>query len=100
MMKMKKINYTKIVNELNATLKSKYDSLELINKFEDLSEENFRTYFTIDFDQYNNEIIYFSKVIVYSVSMYDGNEVDEAYVVNETKIWFNKYIDVLNMLKY
>ena len=99
-MAMKKINYTKIVNELNATLRSKYDSLELINKFEDLSSEDFRTYLTIDFDEYNNEIIHFSKVIVYGVSMYDGIEKDEAYVINEIKTWFNKYIDVLNMLKF
>lgn len=97
---MKKVNYEKVVSDLNQLLNEKYQSLALRSAFEDLDEESFRTFFTIDKDQYGREIIYFDKVIVFSQVYYSESEFSEEFVLEETKKWFNKYLDAMIKLKF
>ncbi|MEY2692704.1 MAG: hypothetical protein RIT03_1094 [Bacteroidota bacterium] len=97
---MKKVNYEKVVSELNETLKAKYGSLDVRNTFEDLDIEDFRTYLTLEKDSYGREIIYFDKAIVFSATLYNETSYTEDYVINEIKTWFNNYLDAMIKLKF
>ena len=97
---MKKVNYEKVVSELNETLKMKYDSLDLRNVFEDLNEEDVRTYLTLEKDRYGREIIYFDKAIVFSALFYNESDYTAEFVTTETKKWLNNYLDAMSKLKF
>ena len=97
---MKNVNYEKVVSELNQQLNEKYQTKELRNLFEDLDEVSFRTFFSIDKDQYGREIIFFDKVIVFSQVYYGEEEFSEEFVIEETKKWFNNYLDAMIKLKF
>lgn len=97
---MSSIDYEKVVNDLNQQLNEKYQSKELRNVFEDLSEVSFRTFFSNDKDQYGRDIIYFDKVIVFSRVYYSESEFSEEFVIQETKKWFNNYLDAMVKLKF
>lgn len=97
---MTKIDYEKIVAELNKDLKAKYHSLEMRNLFSEFGYEEFRNYFTLGNDAYNLPIIYFLNMVIYSEGQNQGQDHSESDVISQSKIWFNNYIDSLAKLKF
>lgn len=96
---MKNVNYEKVVSELNQLLNEKYQVRELRNLNPMFESEELRTYFTLGFDNYKRELIYFSDMIVYSSMVNTMHNHSEDEVKKETIFEFNMYIDSLRHLK-
>lgn len=96
---MKKVNYEKVVSDLNQLLNEKYQNKELRNMCPWLESEELRTYFTLGFDNYERELIYFSNMIVYSSMVNTMANHTEEDIKNETIIAFNQYIEAMSFLK-
>jgi hypothetical protein len=96
---MKNVNYEKVVSELNQQLNEKYQVKELRNLNPMFQSEELRTYFTLGFDNYKRELIYFSDMIVYSSMINTMEDHSEDEVKKETVFAFNMYIDSLGYLK-
>lgn len=97
---MTKIDYKKIVAELNNDLTAKYSSLEMRNLFPEFEYDEFRNYFTVGKDSYNFSIIYFLNMVIYSEGQNQGQDHSELEVVSQSKLWFNNYIVSLAKLKF
>ena len=96
---MKKVNYEKVVSDLNQLLNEKYEINEIKDICPWIVSEELRTYFTLGFDNYKRELIYFSKMIVYSsmVNAIENHSEDE--VKSETILVFNQYLEAVKLLK-
>lgn len=95
-----KVNFKKIVEDLNEELALKYNSLEFRNDFCEYEMEENHHYFTLKKDSYGHNIIYFLSMLIYSEGISMGYKHTEKEVIKDSKEWFNKYLDSLAKLKF
>lgn len=96
---MEKVNYEKVVSDLNQLLEEKYNTKEIQDVCPWIESKELRTYFTLGFDDYNRELIYFSNMILYSSMVNTMANHSEEEIKNETIITFNQYIEAMLLLK-
>jgi hypothetical protein len=96
----KKVNYKKIVKDLNEELALKYNSLEFRNDLGDYEMEENHHYFTLEKDTYGHNVIYFLSMIIYLEEISLASKITEEEIIIETKYFFNKYMDSLAKLKF
>lgn len=97
--KKKKVNYERLVNELNYLLYEKYNLTVKADPYLIFEDEIFRTYFTIELDNYNKEIILFGNLVVYSAMINSFHDHTEKEVKKEIKTCFNFYVDAISKMK-
>lgn len=96
---MSKVNYEKVVSELNQLLTEKYKSKQIQEVCPWLENEELQNYFTLKFDDYKRELICFSNMAVYSSMLNTMENHSEEVVKSETILAFNEYIEAMRLLK-
>jgi len=93
------VDFNKVVQKLNETLDEKYSSLEkgAIPEFE-IKEA--RNYFHLQDNGYSGYNICFANMPIYLYTMYTQEEQTEEQIIEETKKYFNIYLDSLATLKF
>ena len=96
---MKKVNYEKVVSDLNQLLNEKYEEKEIRNLNPMFENDELRTFFKLGVDDYKRELITFSDMVLYSSMVNSMENHSEDEVKSETVIAFNLYIESLTKLK-
>lgn len=94
---MEKINYKKIIKELNKELDKKYDKIVDLVDFD--YKEN-REYFYLGNDNHDRPVIFFQKMPIYLEMTHVMENHSEKDVTRITKDFFNEYLDNLIKLKF
>lgn len=94
------VDFNKVVQKLNETLDEKYNSVQMKGALPEFESKELRNYFHLQDNGYSAYNICFANMIIYLYTMYTPEEQTEEQVIEETKKYFNIYLDSLATLKF